>query len=110
MAQLEAQQRAAQPLGDNVRIAAGPAVQILAPPPCVSGSARWWRAPSSKGTRRSLALVDREVAVAAGAPPGSIQELYLARGRETRAPSPSAMNLRPALPCRPGGVPCCRQD
>lgn len=98
---LEALQRAAQPLGDSVRVAAGPAVSILN-----AGALRQRigalvdSAVFGKEPHRSLARwLIRELAIAAGAPPGSIQELYLARGRgETRDSfTVPAMNLR-ALP------------
>ena len=101
MDQLEALQRAAQPLGDAVRIAAGPAVSILNADalrqrigPLVESAV------FGKDPYRSLARwLIRELAIGAGAPPGSIQDLYLARGRgETRNSfTVPAMNLR-ALP------------
>jgi fructose/tagatose bisphosphate aldolase len=98
---LEALQRVAQPLGDSVRVDTGPAVTILN-----AGGLRQRigalveSAVFGKEPHRSLARwLIRELAIAAGAPPGSIQELYLARGRgETRDSfTVPAMNLR-ALP------------
>jgi fructose/tagatose bisphosphate aldolase len=98
---LKALQRVAQPLGDSVRVAVGPAVTILD-----AGGLRQRigalveSAVFGKEPHRSLARwLIRELAIAAGAPPGSIQELYLARGRgETRDSfTVPAMNLR-ALP------------
>jgi fructose/tagatose bisphosphate aldolase len=101
MDQLEALQHAAKPLGDSVRVTAGPAVQILSAPALRERiGALVESAVFEKEPRRSLARwLIRELAVAAGAPPGSIQELYLARGRgETRDTfTVPAMNLR-ALP------------
>ena len=98
---LEALQRAAQPLGDAVQIAPGPAVTIRdAAAVRRRIGALVESAVFSKEPHRSLARwLIREVAAAAGALPASIQDLYLARGRgETRDTfSVPAMNLR-ALP------------
>ena len=98
---LEALQRAAEPLGDSVRVAAGPAVTILNAASLRQRiGALVESAVFGKEPHRSLARwLIRELAIAAGAPPGSIQELYLARGRgETRDTfTVPAMNLR-ALP------------
>jgi fructose/tagatose bisphosphate aldolase len=101
MDQLEALQGAAQPLGDAVLITAGPAVSIRdAAAVRQRIGALVESAVFGKEPRRSLARwLIREVASAAGAVPGSIQDLYLARGRgETRSSfTVPAMNLR-ALP------------
>ncbi len=107
---LEALQRVAQPLGDSVRVDAGPAVTILN-----AGGLRQRigalveSAVFGKEPHRSLARwLIRELAIAAGAPPGSIQELYLARGRgETRELFHRAGHepARPPLPCRPSRLP-----
>lgn len=98
---LDALKHAAQPLGDAVRITAGSKISIA------SADALRQRigalvesAVFGKEPHRSLARwLIRELAIAAGAPPASIQDLYMARGRgETRDTfTVPAMNLR-ALP------------
>ena len=97
----EALQRAAQPLGDSIRLTPGPTLAIQDPAGVRQRiGALVESAVFGKEPERSLARwLIREVATASGAVPASIQELYLARGRgETRDTfTVPAMNLR-ALP------------
>jgi fructose-bisphosphate aldolase, class II len=104
---LDAVQRAAQPLGDAVRVAAGPLVTIANADAlrqrigALVESAVFGNEP-----HRSLARwLIRELAIAAGAPPASIQDLYLARGQGKTRDSFTvpAMNLR-ALPYHAAGA------
>jgi fructose/tagatose bisphosphate aldolase len=98
---LNAVQHAAQPLGDAVRIQAGPKATIANADNLRRRiSALVESAVFGKEPHRSLARwLTRELAIVAGAPPASVQDLYLARGRgETRDTfTVPAMNLR-ALP------------
>ncbi len=97
----EALQRAAQPLGDAIRLTSGPTLAIQDPAAVRQRvGALVESAVFGKEPERSLARwLIREVATASGAVPASIQDLYLARGRgETRDSfTVPAMNLR-ALP------------
>ncbi len=97
----DAVQHAAQPLGDAVRITAGPKVSIANADALRQRiGALVERAVFGKEPHRSLARwLVRELAIAAGAPPASIQDLYQARGRGETPDTFTvpAMNLR-ALP------------